>query len=97
MKMTIFWDVVPCSLLEVYRRFRGACCLHHQGVEQAASEEFLARQTTRRNISEDSRLQHIFYFQGNYNRPKLVIIIIAPQNIYLLRETTETLRRMAFL
>jgi hypothetical protein len=22
---------VPCSLVEVYRRFRGACCLHHQG------------------------------------------------------------------
>jgi hypothetical protein len=30
MKMTVFWDVAPCSLIEVYRRFRGACCLHHQ-------------------------------------------------------------------
>jgi hypothetical protein len=28
--MTVFWIVVPCSLVEVYRRFRGACCLHHQ-------------------------------------------------------------------
>jgi hypothetical protein len=28
--MKIFWDVAPCSLVEVYRRFRGACCLHHQ-------------------------------------------------------------------
>jgi hypothetical protein len=28
MKMTVFWDVAPCSLVEVYR---GACCLHHQG------------------------------------------------------------------
>jgi hypothetical protein len=26
-KMTVFWDVAPCSLVEVYRRFRGACCL----------------------------------------------------------------------
>jgi hypothetical protein len=26
-----FWDVAPCSLVEVYRRFRGACCLHYQG------------------------------------------------------------------
>jgi hypothetical protein len=32
MKMAVFWVVVPCSLVEVYRRFRGACCLHHQGV-----------------------------------------------------------------
>jgi hypothetical protein len=30
MKMTVFWDVVPCSLLEIDRRFRGAYCLHHQ-------------------------------------------------------------------
>jgi hypothetical protein len=27
-KMTSFWDVPPCSLVEVYRRFRGACFLH---------------------------------------------------------------------
>jgi hypothetical protein len=26
-KMTVFWDVAPCSLGEVYRRFRGAYCL----------------------------------------------------------------------
>jgi hypothetical protein len=30
MKMTAFWDIVPCSLVEVDRRFRGAYCLHHQ-------------------------------------------------------------------
>jgi hypothetical protein len=31
MKMAVFWVVAPCSLVEVYRRFRGACRLHHQG------------------------------------------------------------------
>jgi hypothetical protein len=31
MKMTVVWDVVPCSLVEVEQRFRGARCLHHQG------------------------------------------------------------------
>jgi hypothetical protein len=30
MKMTVFWDVVPCSLVEIHRCFRGAYCLHHQ-------------------------------------------------------------------
>jgi hypothetical protein len=24
MKMTVFWDVAPCSLVEINRRFRGA-------------------------------------------------------------------------
>jgi hypothetical protein len=29
--MTVFWDIPPCSLIEVDRRFRSAYCLHHQG------------------------------------------------------------------
>jgi hypothetical protein len=28
--MAVFWVVVPCRLVEVYQRFRGPCCLHHQ-------------------------------------------------------------------
>jgi hypothetical protein len=31
MKMAVFWVVAPCSLVELYQRFRGPCCLHHQG------------------------------------------------------------------
>jgi hypothetical protein len=31
MKMAVFWVVAPCILVEVYRLFRGTCCLHHQG------------------------------------------------------------------
>jgi hypothetical protein len=30
-KIAVFWVVAPCSLVEVHRRFRGTCCLHHQG------------------------------------------------------------------
>jgi hypothetical protein len=26
----VFWDVLPCKII-VYRRFRGTCCLRHQG------------------------------------------------------------------
>jgi hypothetical protein len=31
MKMAVFWVVAHCSLVEVYRHFRGPCCLHDQG------------------------------------------------------------------
>jgi hypothetical protein len=31
LKITAFWDIAPCSLIEVYQHFRGAYCLHHQG------------------------------------------------------------------
>jgi hypothetical protein len=30
LKMTVFWDVAPCSLVEIARCFRDAYCLHHQ-------------------------------------------------------------------
>jgi hypothetical protein len=29
--MMIFWDMAPCSLVELDQRFRGAYCLHYQG------------------------------------------------------------------
>jgi hypothetical protein len=38
MKMAIFWVVAPLSLVEIYRRFRGACCLHPQGDRQTITE-----------------------------------------------------------
>ncbi|KDR21490.1 hypothetical protein L798_03994 [Zootermopsis nevadensis] len=28
--MAVFWAVPPCSLIEIYRRFRSPCCLDHQ-------------------------------------------------------------------
>jgi hypothetical protein len=34
-KMTVFWNIVLSSLVEVYHRFRGACCLRHQGIESS--------------------------------------------------------------
>jgi hypothetical protein len=36
-KIAVFWVVALCSLVEVYQRFRGPCCLHHQGDEYSSS------------------------------------------------------------
>jgi hypothetical protein len=33
MKTTVFWVVAPCSLIEVYQRFKGPCCLHHLALQ----------------------------------------------------------------
>jgi hypothetical protein len=46
----VFWVVAPCSLLEVYQRMRGPCCLRHQG------DRLNFYQTTRRYNPEDSHL-----------------------------------------
>jgi hypothetical protein len=58
-KMAVFWIVVPCSVVEVYQRFRGPCCLHHQLMMEAAkTSETLVNfyQTTRHCNLEDSHL-----------------------------------------
>jgi hypothetical protein len=63
MKMALFWVVAPCSMVEVYRCFNGACCLRHQGEAAARTSETSVKlyKTTRRNNPEDSDLQ-IDYF-----------------------------------
>jgi hypothetical protein len=49
----VLWVVAPCSLADVYRRFRGAYCLHRHLVKEAVtpSETLVSFcQTTRRHI-----------------------------------------------
>jgi hypothetical protein len=65
--MTVLWDVAPCRLVEVYRRFRDACCFHLQSLfalmmEAASTSETSVNsyQTTRRNIPEDIHLHIAF-------------------------------------
>jgi hypothetical protein len=48
--MVVFWVVALCSLVEVYRRFRGACCLNLQGSPETSANFY---QTTWRNNPED--------------------------------------------
>jgi hypothetical protein len=73
-KMDVFCVVAPCNLVEVYRRFRHACCLHHQG------DEYSVYQTTRRNNPEDSHLhpQSVFPLKIRYqiSRPYKKYIIL---------------------
>jgi hypothetical protein len=37
--MAVFWDVAPLDLVEIYRRFKGALCLHHQGRLHGATSQ----------------------------------------------------------
>jgi hypothetical protein len=36
--MAVFSVVTLCSLVEIYRRLRGACCLHHLGHDGATTQ-----------------------------------------------------------
>jgi hypothetical protein len=66
MKMAVFWVVAPCSLVEVYQRFRGPCCLHHQGDEYPSIFVLTAVRTSNptkslygyRKLHEPGQLSH---------------------------------------
>jgi hypothetical protein len=59
--IAVFWIVAPFSLVHIYQRFRGPCCLHHHGaqmMEAARTSETLVNfyQTTWSYNPEDSHL-----------------------------------------
>jgi hypothetical protein len=37
LNITAFWDIVPCSPLEVDRHFGDAYCLHYQGDDESST------------------------------------------------------------
>jgi hypothetical protein len=60
MGMAVFWVVAPCSLVEVYQRFRGLAPM----MEAARTSETLVEfcHTSRRYNPEDSHLHVILFF-----------------------------------
>jgi hypothetical protein len=55
MKMTVFWGVVLCSVVEIGRCFRGAYCLHHQRSVSLC-------EATQHNIPGDIHLNVLCHF-----------------------------------
>jgi hypothetical protein len=60
MKFRVFWDIAPCSHVEVDRRLRDAYCLHHQGDYAVRTSETSVNfnVTTQRYIPKDSELRN---------------------------------------
>jgi hypothetical protein len=66
--MAVFWVAASCSLLEVYRRSRGACCFHHQGDKNIG--KLLPGYTTkhtRRNHIHTRRLENQKLHSSEFN------------------------------
>jgi hypothetical protein len=63
--MRAFWDIAPCSLVEIDRSFRGVYCLYRQCDEvitammqavRASETSVYSNETTRRYVHEGSHL-----------------------------------------
>jgi hypothetical protein len=53
MKMAAFWVVVLCSLVEIYRHFRGAFCFHHEGDQGEITLMMEAAATSEMSVNFD--------------------------------------------
>jgi hypothetical protein len=81
MRMTVFRDVAPCSLVEIDRRFRGAYCLHnHRPDEAVSTSETSANfyEITGSYIPEDSHPHTYIYICAN-----LIIVCCVRMKIYV--------------
>jgi hypothetical protein len=76
-KMAVFWNVAPCNLVEVYRSFRGACCLN---LQDDTDSKYLGSQMDRHLYGNSSATSYFsnnemcfcsvplcFYYKGNNN------------------------------
>jgi hypothetical protein len=76
-KLTVFWDVAPCSLVDIYRRFRGACCPH-------PSPDWWRQQAPLKHWSISSRLhgsisqKTVIFIFAAVRRRNLTYIFVIP-------------------
>jgi hypothetical protein len=80
MKFRVFWDVAPCSHVEVYRHFRGAYCLHLYGtlkMEAVCTSKTSVNfnVTTWRYIPENSKLHKIVYLTMSHTTNTFLVIL----------------------
>jgi hypothetical protein len=50
-KITVFWDVMPSSLVDVYQCLGGMCCLHLQGRRVVVTNEQVEEIFTYKNFT----------------------------------------------
>jgi hypothetical protein len=100
MKMTVFWVVVPCSLVEVHRRSRGACCLHHQGDPRKSSSlnKFIGKfmkdgryACARDLLNKTSDVRGLLYRPVNlrYDHPFFLNLVKFDCVLYVVYESTK--------
>jgi hypothetical protein len=81
--MAAFWDIAPCSVVEVDRRFKRAYCLPHQGDEVNISETSVNfNQATQRNNPECSSAQHFCLFGRSWVQISARILAILTEGLH---------------
>jgi hypothetical protein len=83
--MTVFGDVAPCSLVEVYRRFRGACCLHHQGDDTRDNHHNTRR---RKNLKSHKITLISKLYPATSDLQNFILLTLSPRRVIRKEEMT---------
>jgi hypothetical protein len=82
--MAVFWVVVSCRLVEVYR-FRGPCCLHHQ----CDDSRFIKRLYFIALLTASNGRIIILYYESERIWKKAVVDFMNMLSEHLTRHTSE--------
>jgi hypothetical protein len=86
----VFWDVLPCKII-VYRRFRGAYCLHHQGFS-LRRPGFALRSVHMKFVMKKVALEQVFHRDL---RVSLIRVILPTLHIHCVFRAGRTMGPLA--
>jgi hypothetical protein len=97
LRMTAFWDIALCSLIEVDWHFRGVYCLHHQGDQWKQCAPLKCRSTLRlHGAMAYKAVVFILAAMGTWNLTP-VVLSVQPSHIFVLPNylfTFQILRKL---
>jgi hypothetical protein len=100
MKFRVFWDVAPCSHVEVDRRFRGGNCLHYYGDETLNFEVICVFSLSVKAIIEighgDFLPRSVQFVFNNHTTVTMLNIYNIPLSNHKFIETTGVIIRDVF-
>jgi hypothetical protein len=74
MRCTIFWNVTPCNLIEVHRRYRRTHCLHLQGLK-------VNEVNSKQAVGDTECREHPTWLYGVISQNIKIFIAVAIQTI----------------
>jgi hypothetical protein len=80
-KTAVFWVAAPCSVVKVYRRFRGACWLHHQGDDKGSNHLWKVSKLLPNYTAQQPRRQVTFTSSFSSSWYSFLFLICRPQNL----------------
>jgi hypothetical protein len=87
--MRVFWYIVPCSLVGVDRRFRGAYCPHRQGDDPPHAPQLELEKSHKQFVNSTENIEHKLLANQTVNTFQNIKMVLA--------DRANTKRRLVFV